>query len=86
MVESLGLTHIYTGDGKGKTTAALGQAVRASGQGLRVKIIQFMKGTATSGEFKVLSQIPGIEIERIGDNFLRSSPPRPEVVATGLTG
>ena len=39
-----GLIQVYTGDGKGKTTAALGQAVRACGQGLRVIFIQFLKG------------------------------------------
>ena len=39
-----GLIQVYTGDGKGKTTAALGLAVRASGQGMRVCFIQFLKG------------------------------------------
>jgi len=43
-----------------------------------------MKGAATSGEVKAVSHISGIEIERIGDNFLRSSPPQPEAVATSL--
>jgi cob(I)alamin adenosyltransferase len=41
-----GLIQVYTGDGKGKTTAALGQAIRACGQGLRVIFIQFLKGQA----------------------------------------
>jgi cob(I)alamin adenosyltransferase len=48
-----GLIHIYTGDGKGKTTAALGLAFRALGWGLRVAFIQFIKGYADIGEMKL---------------------------------
>ncbi|AZR74551.1 hypothetical protein BBF96_14840 [Anoxybacter fermentans] len=60
-----GLVHIYTGDGKGKTTAALGLAFRAIGYGMRVKVIQFLKG-GYSGEFKTVSLLkPWIEIEII---------------------
>jgi cob(I)alamin adenosyltransferase len=48
-----GLVHIYTGGGKGKTTAALGLGIRAYGRDLRVALIQFLKG-ADTGELKVL--------------------------------
>jgi len=54
--EMQGLIHIYTGDGKGKTTAALGLSIRAYGRGLKVALFQFLKGTDT-GELRVLSML-----------------------------
>lgn len=56
-----GLIHIYCGDGKGKTSAALGLAVRAAGRGKRVLIVRFLK-TDDSGEVPVLRSIPGIRL------------------------
>lgn len=50
----LGKIHVYTGDGKGKTTAGLGLAIRALGRGLRVKIVYFDKGGNDYGERKIL--------------------------------
>ena len=61
-----GLVQVYTGDGKGKTTAALGLALRAAGQGFSVHIVQFMKGWRTSGELKALEWLPSISICRFG--------------------
>ena len=59
----LGLIHIYTGDGKGKTTAALGLILRASGRGLKVVLGQFLKGRET-GELHTLSLLPGVTVFR----------------------
>lgn len=66
-----GLVHIYTGDGKGKTTAAVGICVRAAGSGLRVLFSQFLKGRPT-GELEPLSKI-GVEIVR-GDAVTKFIP------------
>ena len=51
-----GLVHIYTGAGKGKTTAAIGLGIRAYGQGLKVLMVQFLKGW-TTGEMKVIASL-----------------------------
>jgi len=61
-----GLVQIFTGDGKGKTSAAIGAAVRALGHGLRVYIGFFMKGDYPSGERNILSQLPNVTIESFG--------------------
>jgi cob(I)alamin adenosyltransferase len=57
-----GLTQVYTGDGKGKTTAALGLALRASGAGLKVVFIQFVKGDADCGEHRFVSAYAPFEL------------------------
>ncbi len=62
-----GLIQIYTGDGKGKTTAALGLTIRAVGHGFRVYIIQFMKGKGGYGELEGLKRLqPECQIEHFG--------------------
>jgi len=60
---SSGLIHIYCGDGKGKTTAALGLTIRASGTGFRVVFVQFLKSHAT-GELSVLDRLPNVTVLR----------------------
>lgn len=56
-----GCVHIYCGDGKGKTSSAVGLAVRASGRGKKVLIVRFLK-TEDSGEVEVLRKFPGITV------------------------
>ncbi len=61
-----GLVQIFTGDGKGKTSAALGGVLRALGHGLRVFIVAFMKGDYPYGEWNILSKLPNVNIARFG--------------------
>lgn len=65
MKKELGKIHVYTGDGKGKTTAALGLALRAIGAGYQVYIIQFLKGQPYS-ELNSLKRLPEVTIKRFG--------------------
>lgn len=58
-----GLTHLYTGEGKGKTTAALGLLLRAHGHGLCVVLAQFLKGRNT-GELKAMENLSGVTVLR----------------------
>ncbi|MEG1641485.1 MAG: cob(I)yrinic acid a,c-diamide adenosyltransferase [Synergistaceae bacterium] len=64
-----GLIQIYTGNGKGKTTAAIGQALRAAGQGAKVGIVFFMKGSKKYGEFEALDHIPNISTSWAGRHY-----------------
>jgi len=70
MQNDLGKIHIYTGDGKGKTTAALGLALRAAGAGCKVQIVQFLKNQETS-EWRSLKSLKNIAIKKFGrKNFI----------------
>ena len=61
-----GQIQVLTGDGKGKTTAALGTVLRALGHGLRVYIVVFMKGDYPYGEFNILSKLPNVTVATFG--------------------
>jgi cob(I)alamin adenosyltransferase len=61
-----GLVQVYTGDGKGKTTAAFGLALRAIGRGLKVYIIQFIKGGFDYGELYVIDKLPNVMLRAFG--------------------
>ena len=63
-----GLIHIYCGDGKGKTTAAMGLTVRALGSGMKVVLTQFMKGDYSS-ELKILRGLPNLQLVFCEKNF-----------------
>lgn len=64
-----GMIHVYTGDGKGKTTAALGLALRAVGRGKRVIILQFLKGPEPTGEILAAERLkPLLSIFPMGRN------------------
>ena len=74
-----GLVQVFTGDGKGKTSAALGVAMRASGHALRVHITFFMKGDYPYGEQSVLALLPGITVARFGQReFVDPANVKPE--------
>jgi cob(I)alamin adenosyltransferase len=83
-----GYIQVYTGDGKGKTTASLGLAVRAAGHGLRTVIIQFMKGWIDYGELKGLAMLsPFVEIHQAGrDTFVNREDPDPEDIRLAQDG
>ena len=70
-----GLLIVYTGDGKGKTTAALGLALRACGYGKHVSMLQFVKGAIPTGEVPGNVFVQGIENSRanIGNGSLRNT-------------
>lgn len=69
--EAFGLVQAFWGDGKGKTTAAMGMGLRAAGHGYRVHMLQFMKGGAASvedvrGEYNAIAALPGFSYENAG--------------------
>jgi len=61
-----GLVQVFTGNGKGKTTAALGTILRAAGHGLRVFIVFFMKGDYAHGEYDSLTKLPNVTVVSYG--------------------
>ena len=86
-MQNRGYIQVYTGNGKGKTTAALGLTLRAAGAGKKVFIAQFVKGQRYS-EVKAIEQfLPMVEIKQYGLNcFIRNKPAKADIDAaqTGL--
>ncbi|MBV8238718.1 MAG: cob(I)yrinic acid a,c-diamide adenosyltransferase [Sphingomonas sp.] len=78
-----GLLIVHTGAGKGKTTAALGMAVRAIGHGMKVGVIQFVKGAMTTGEKAVFDAFPAhAEFKPMGEGFTWDTQDRARDIAT----
>ena len=81
-----GLIIVNTGPGKGKTTASLGMAFRALGQGMKVGIVQFIKGAIPTGEAALVAQLDlPIEIYTLGDGFTWNTQNREQDIATART-
>lgn len=76
-----GYIQIYTGDGKGKTTASFGLAIRAAGAGFKVYIAQFLKSGRYS-EIKSLERFPEITVEQFGTgNFVKGKPSEEDMIS-----
>lgn len=88
-MSDMGMVQVYTGNGKGKTTAALGLALRAVGKGFKVYMIQFMKGKINYGELKSAEKMDGFTIRQVGrPDFVDRNDLDPvdiEMAAEGLT-
>lgn len=81
-----GVVIVHTGEGKGKTTAAFGVALRAAGHGQRVGIVQFIKGKWKTGEQAALARIPEITHVISGDGFTWDTQDRDQDIASAQKG
>jgi cob(I)alamin adenosyltransferase len=76
-----GLVQVYTGNGKGKTSAGFGLALRAIGRGLKVYVIQFIKGGFDYGELYIVDKLPNLTLKAFGrGRFVTEKPPEKEDV------
>jgi len=86
-MERKGLVQVFTGNGKGKTTAALGLILRASGHNLKIFCAFFMKGDYTYGEFTSFAKLPNVEVTRFGLNtFTDPANLKPEEIKEAEAG
>lgn len=85
-----GLIIVHTGAGKGKSTAAFGMVIRALGQGMKVAIVQFIKGAIATGEAAFIKQIAEggmpVEMHTMGEGFTWKTQDRERDIATAMRG
>ena len=81
-----GLLIVYTGPGKGKTTAAFGIALRAIGHGLKVGVVQFIKGGQDSAERAVLCRFENVDFQTLGEGFTWQTQDRARDIAAAERG
>lgn len=82
-----GLLIVHTGKGKGKTCAALGMVVRAIGHGMKVGVVQFVKGAMKTGEKAVFDAFPdNVEFKPMGEGFTWDTQDRPRDIAVARAG
>lgn len=85
--EEKGLVIVHTGAGKGKSTAAFGMAVRALGQGMKVGIVQFIKGAIETGEAAFFAKLDlPVEMHTLGEGFTWKTQDRQRDIATAERG
>ena len=88
--EEKGLIIVHTGAGKGKSTASFGMAIRSLGQGMKVAIVQFIKGAIHTGEAAFIDKIEGfgmpIEMHTLGEGFTWKTQDRERDIATAAKG
>lgn len=84
--EKKGLLLVHTGDGKGKSTAGFGLAIRAAGQGMKVAVVQFTKGSWKTGEAEAFKRFPEIDHFVVGDGFTWDTQNRQEDTASARRG
>ena len=88
--EEKGLVIVHTGSGKGKSTAAFGMAMRSLGQGMKVGIIQFIKGAIVTGEATLIEQLSEqglpIEMYTMGEGFTWKTQDRERDIETAMRG
>lgn len=88
--EEKGLIIVHTGGGKGKSTAAFGMAMRSLGQGMKVGIVQFIKGAIATGEAAMIEKLSEqgfpIEMHTMGEGFTWKTQDRERDIATAMRG
>ena len=88
--EEKGLIIVHTGSGKGKSTAAFGMAMRSLGQGMKVGIVQFIKGAIATGEAAMIEKLSEqgfpIEMHTMGEGFTWKTQDRERDIATAMRG